>query len=374
MTIQMQQLIADRDAIKNEFKKLRDNGELKAGTEEFGKFLNKLEVANKAIQDQEKLEELEKNNFNVKDASKKPDGFRAMIDVMKGRKLSDEAQELIQGGDHGENYLIPEDVRLKINEMKKQYKSAKMLCNVMSTDGITGGFNFDDSSDDGLVDFDDGDVLDDSVAPSFVRKTFTIGYKGAFIPVSDLLKGNEKANLMQYLDGWFVRRAIKKENTDIFAKFKSSYNSGTPKSLADWKALASSINVDLDPAITGSSEFRIVTNQTGFDMLDKATDDIGRPILQPDPNDATIKRFKGHAITQFSDAQLPNIDSTHAPVIYGDTARALWFIENPSYQFASDGGKGIGFTKAQTLLRVIEGYDVMAAHTDDYIYGSIAVE
>lgn len=370
MTIEMQNLIADRDAIKNEIKKLRDAGTLKAGTEEFESFLNKLEEATKAIDDQERLEKLTAEDVvkgGVVKKSPDVDGFKAVMDVVRGRKVSN---ALVQGGDHGENYLIPEDVNLAINEAKKSRKSAKMLCSVYTTDGITGSFNFDASSEHGLVSFDDGDTLDDTYAPAFTRKSFTISYKGAFIAVSDLLKGNEKANLMAFLQNWFVKRAIKSENKDIFDTAKLSYNSGTPKVLADWKALKSSINTDLDPDIVESEDFMIVTNQSGFNVLDSAVDEDGRPILQPNPTDPTKKMFGGHTIEVFSDGQLPNLTNA-APIIYGETKRALWFIENPGYQFASDGGNGVGFTKAQTLLRVLEGYAVMGAHTGDYIYATL---
>lgn len=372
MTITMQELIADREAIKNEIARLRNAGTLKAGTQEFAEFLDKLDAATRAIDDQERLEKLTANDTETTVVAKKKNGFKAVMNVLRGKKLSNDSETaLIQGGEHGENYLIPEDVRLAINEAKKSRKSAKMLCTVMETDGIAGSFNFDASTDAGLVDFEDGDTLDGSVAPRFERKSFTIKYKGAYIPVSDLLRGNEQANLMAFLRGWFVKRAIKSENADIFATAKECYNDGTPKELADWVELKASINEDLDPAVSESDDFVIVTNQTGFGILDSAVDENGRPILQPNPTEPTKKMLSGHTIEVFSDAQLPNETGGKAPIIYGETKRALWFIENPAYQFASDDGKGIGFTKCQTILRVLEGYAVMGAHTEDYIYATL---
>ena len=366
MTKQMQELLAKRDAILNEM----DN--LEAGTEEFS---NKLTEANNvinAIEQQKQAEELKKSvdkETAVVPVENKLDGFKAIADVLRGR-VTNESKQLIQGGDNHENYLIPEDVQVAINEYKKEWKSAKMLCNVEQSDVVTGKRNFDVAPTDGLVVFADGDTLDDQVAPSFVQKTYTITYKGAFIPVSNLLQGNEKAGLMAYLAGWFVKRAIIKENSDIFAAAKANYASGTPKQLADWKALKSSINKDLDPAYLQMPDFRIVTNQSGFDVLDSALDDNGRPVLQPDPTNPTRRLFMGYPVEVFSDAQLPN-RSTYAPIIYGATKEALWYIENPSYQFASDEGKGLGFTKNQTILRVLEGYTVMGTGAPSYIYGEL---
>lgn len=366
MTKKMQELLAKRDEILNKF------DSLEAGTDEFKANLDEAEKIKDAIKQQEKAEALKKAaDTETADVpvENKIDGFQAIADHLRG-KVTNASQSLIQGGDHGENYLIPEDVSVVINEYKKEWQSAKVLCNVMTTDSIAGSFNFDTAPSQGLVKFDDGDTLDDQVAPQFTKKSWSIGYAGAFIPLSDLLKSNQRANLEQYLREWFARRAIITENADIFGALKSNYNSGTPKSLADWAALKSSINKDLDPAYVKSPNMRVVTNQSGFDVLDDALDDNGRPILQPNPKDPTERLFKGIPVLVFSDAQLPN-RSTYAPVIYGVTNDALWFIENPQYQFATDDGKGLGFTKVQTLLRVLEGYAVFATGAPSYIYGEL---
>jgi len=366
MTKEMQELLAKRDSILNDLETL------KAGTTEFKNKLEEAEGVNNAIEDLKKVEELKKvvDKEGVKKPANKVDGFKAIVDVIKGRKISDEAKQLIIGGDNHENYLIPEDVSVVINEYKKEWKSAKMLCRVMETDVLSGSFNFDVAPDTGLVSFDDGDTLNNEVAPSFQKKSWNIGFKGSFIPVSDLLRDNEKANLMQYLRTWFAKRAIITENTDIFTAAKAGYNSGTPKAVADWKALKASINTDLDPAYTQSTEMRIITNQSGFNFLDAALDENGRPILQPNPANSTGKLFNGFPVEVFSDSQLPT-KNDKAPIIYGDTTEALWMITNPAYQFASDEGKGIGFTKVQTLLRVLEGYAIMPTGAPSYIYGEL---
>ncbi len=59
------------------------------------------------------------------------------------------------------------------------------------------------------------------------------------------------------------------------------------KALKDWKALKSSINVDLDPAVLFGS--CIVTNQTGFDYMDSALDETGRPIFATKPSKSNTK-------------------------------------------------------------------------------------
>lgn len=371
MSHEMQELLAQRDSALNALETLKAAG--KAGTEEFkNKLAEATQIQNacdqlNAVEELQKRVEVENTGaIVVKNTDK--NGFKAIVDYARGIKNAE--TQLVQGGDHNENYLIPEDVRLEINEAKKQWKSARILCTEIETIGITGSFNFDVEPTKGLVSFADGDDIDASVAPQFSRKTFTITYKGAILPVSQLLLGNERVGLMTYLRNWFVKRAVISENTDIFAAAKANYNSGTPKAIADWKALKKSITVDLDPAIAESADFMLVTNQDGFAALDSALDENGRPILQPNPADPTRKMFYGYQVEVFSNAMLPSV-SGKAPVIYGDTKSALYFIYNPDYQFATDGGVGIGFTRNQVLLRVIEGYTVFGADTSGYVYAEL---
>ena len=302
--------------------------------------------------------------------AEKADGFQAIAKMLNGQAMNDAEKALITGdsAQNGENYLVPEDVKLAINELRKTYISAKDIVTVEPTDALTGAVNYEKGAPAGLVDFEDGAAIDESDEPEFVRKSFKIKHKGKLIPISRILIGAEKAGLLGYINRWFIRSAILSENADIFRVLKAGYNSGTPKAIAGWAALKKSINVDLDPSckLTG----HIVTNQSGFAALDEETDENGRPILQPNPANPTEKLFQGLAIKVFPDAQLANIDATHFPVFYGDTKAGATFKDYKVLEFATS--EHYGFNKNQNYMRVIEGYDVMSTDTTAYIYGSFS--
>ena len=299
--------------------------------------------------------------------AKKVDGFKLMVDVIKHKNGNfANAANLVTGGLNGEDYLVPEDVRLAINEQRKQYQSAKDLVTVISTTTLTGSFNYEKGTVGGLVSFTDGDDIDSSTAPEFERKEWKIEHKGKIIPVSNILLGAERASLSEYLNTWFTKNAVISENTDIFAKLKAGYKSGTPMSLANWKALRKATNKDLDPSVWYDGV--IVTNQTGFDYLDSALDQNGRPILAPNPANPAEMRFNGKPVIVFSDTMLPN-NTTKAPVIFGSLKAGCFFIDYQGLDFAAS--SDAGFVKNQTYMRVIEGYAVMEADTSAYIYGEI---
>ena len=210
-------------------------------------------------------------------------------------------------------------------------------------------------------DFDDGNDIPDGTDPTFKAVKFAIALKGMIIPVSNILTAVETAGLIAYLNNWFVKNAIYSENKDIFATRKASKSA---KELASLDALGESLNLDLDPACLVGGV--VVTNQTGWNVMDKAKDANGRPMLQPDPANATRKLFKNLPVHVFSDAQLPN-ESTKAPIFYGDLKAGCYFVEF-AYQFF-DASAHAGFVKNRTLMRVIEGYDVIQADVDAYCYG-----
>ena len=371
MTEKMQELLAKREELLNKVNSLMAEGEM--GSKEATELVTEAAKNEVAISNLEKVESMQKGvPTKTVESNKDSNGFKIVANAIKtGRFVNSLGDPLYTGGLNGESYLLPEDVKLAINVAKKEWLSAKDIVTVESTFALSGSMNYGTDPSTGLVAFNDGSEVDSSVLPSFTQKTFTIAWYGAIVPVSQILTGAEQAGLMQFIDIWFVRRSIITENTKIFATLKSGYNSGTPKALADEAALRKSINTDLDPAYVKSPNMVIVTNQDGFDYLDGLTDDNGQYLLKPDIANATGYTYKGFPVKVFSNSQLPNIDTTKMPFIYGDTKDGVRFIEYKDYFFDTDNGKGVGFTKNQVLLKVIEGFDVVATNSVAYIYGTI---
>ena len=300
----------------------------------------------------------------------KASGFKAIAKMLNKKALNAEEKALItgEGAADGENLLIPEDVKAEINELRKTYKSAKHLVTVETTDALAGSVNYEDGAPAGLVEFADGEAIEEETNPKFKAIRFAIKQFGKLIPVSRILLGAEKAGLMNYLDRWFVKNAIISENAKIFETWKAGYNGGTPKAIAGWKAFKKSINVDLDPSCLVDGV--IVTNQSGFACLDEEEDKDGRPVLQPNPANPTQKLFQGLPVEVFPDAQLANIDATHFPMIYGATKAGATFVEHNALEFMVS--EHFMFNKNQNCIRVLEGFDVMSTDTSAYIYGSFS--
>lgn len=370
MTKKMRELQAKMLELKEQAKGFMTDGEGR-DLDKAEATLDQLDALQKEYDLEARMEAANKAAVPAEDVAPagKVDGFKMIAKLMHRKALDDrEKTALISGvnSENGESYLVPEDVKAEINELRKTYVSAKDIVNVETTDALAGSVNYEDGTPAGLADFDDGDAISEESGIKFVLKKFAIAWKGKLIPVSRILLGAAKASLMSYLNRWFVKNAVITENAKIFDVLKSGYNSGTPKALNGWKALKKSINVDLDPSckINGI----IVTNQSGFAALDEEEDANGRPILQQNPAHPTEKLFQGLPVKVYPDTHLPNIDATHFPVIYGDTKAGATFVEHQNLEFAIS--EHFLFNKNQNCLRVIEGFDVMSTDTSAYIYGS----
>ena len=335
--------------------------------------LNKADELQKEYDLKVRMVEKEKAEVPADEIEKqtKADGFQVIAKMMHKRALNDTEKAALISGEtaaNGESYLVPEDVKAEINELRKTYISAKDIVTVTTTDALAGSVTYEAGEPAGLLDFEDGEAIGEEDGIKFDLRKFAIGWKGKLIPVSRILLGAAKASLMNYLDRWFVKNAIISENTAIFEALKAGYNEGTPKAIAGWKALKKSINKDLDPACLVGGV--IVTNQSGFAALDEEEDKDGRPVLQPNPANPTQKLFQGLPVKVYPDTHLPNIDDTHFPIIYGATKAGATFVEHQGLEFAvSD---HFLFNKNQTCLRVIEGFDVMSTDKTAYIYGSFS--
>ena len=327
-----------------------------------------------ALQDEFNLNERAEKSGKVKaveakvEEPAKVDGFKAMTAVIT-RKGTAGAAGLVSGelDINGANYLIPEDVKVAINELRKTYISAKNLVTVEHTESLSGSVNYEEGAPAGLTNFADGAAIEEEVPPAFKRIPFSIKLFGKMIPISRILLGAEKAGLLGYINRWFVRSAVLTENMSIFGALANGYNGGAAKAVAGWKALKKSITVDLDPSCLLNAV--IVTNQSGFALLDEAEDETGRPILQPNPANPTQKLFQGLPIHVFPDAQLPSTEGKH-PMFYGDLKAGCTFVEHKALEFATS--EHYGFNKNQNYMRVIEGFDVMSTDTSAYIFAEFS--
>lgn len=358
--------IEEKQVIANEYLETKEIEKAEGVISEIEDLQKEYEVAAKLF-NVAKEEVTEEKVAEVKE-EKKADGFVAITKMVTGKRMNDAEKALIIEADpsaedaHGTNYLLPEDVQLTICELRRNYMSAKDLglVNVVPTSAISGSTNFETDDDGLLTDFEDGEAIDEEEGPKFKKVPFAIKFKGKLIYISNIVAGNEKAGLKSYLNKWFVKKAVRTENVDIFNTLKENKKATPIKGLT---ALKIHINKDIDPscAMTGV----IITNQTGFAEMDKQKDKNGRGILEDNPSNKTKKMFQQMPIYVFSDKELKNV-AGKAPMFVGATDAGCDFMDKDKLEFATS--EHYAFNKNQNTLRVIEGYDTVQTDVNAYSY------
>jgi HK97 family phage major capsid protein len=294
--------------------------------------------------------------------------IRAMIKKTLGKGLTEAENALLVGGANGEGYILPVEIITRITKLVRQYKSLSTVLGYMPVSALTGSFpveNFEMVS--ALVDFADGTPIGDISDISFKNVSFSLKEKAGFISLSNTLLGLTDNDLIAYVSEVFARKLVVTQNAMGIATLKAGK---TAKEIADWKALKSAINKDLTEAVKGN--LVIVVNQDGFDELDSALDGYGRPVLQPNPTNATQKLFMGYPVAVFDNALIPTV-ATKAPIFFGDLQDAVKFVGNGMYSFASD--KSVGFLSNVTVARIITYIDCISIDSSDkaYIYGELTI-
>lgn len=290
--------------------------------------------------------------------------LRAILKASMGKAVTEEERALLVSGSNGEGYILPQDVKTKINTLVRQYKSFRDVLGYIPTSALTGSFPVEDfETVSELIDFTDETDGTEANDIKFKNVSFALKEKGALIKLSNTLLSMTDNDLVDYVAQIFAKKAVITENKMAIAALK---NGKTVKAIADWKALKKSINVDLDEAVKYGTV--IVVNQDGFDVLDSALDSTGRPILQSNPAQPTQKLFMGYPVVVYSNALLPTTGTTtkKAPIFYGNLSEAVKFVDNAKYSFATS--EHAGFTSNTTVARVIEYVDVIQVDSSDKIY------
>lgn len=330
--------------------------------------LAEIETTKTAYQIEKAAFQAEKEGIDKNHCEQKSEacGFNIFAKMLNKKSLTEAENALLVNGNNGEGYLVPEDVDLAIREARENYQSLKELVTVYPTQMLSGSGVYDSEDRTELTAFDDGDEIAAASEPTFTQRKWNIGLYGNTFPVSNVLMGAEKAGLMAYINRHFIKKAVRTENKAIITALKKDKTATEISGLSGLKEVINT-KIEDDYLIDGV----ILTNHTGFQMLDNETDAIGRPMLNRDPMNPTQCRYMGLPVVKVSDKLLPNVGEK-SPIFIGSLKAGIVFYDYMNLQFAVS--EHVLFNKNQTALRIIEGFTVEQEFKDAYIYGLLSAD
>lgn len=257
----------------------------------------------------------------------------------------------------GENggYLVPEDVRTAINEYRRSFVSLKDHVDVRSVVVPSGSEVYEKTSQlTGLTNITELGEIQEMNAEVFERITYKVKDFGGILPVSRFLLQDSPENLLAYLGKWFMKKQVVTENKEIIAVLKTL----TKKAITKVDEIKEAFNVTLDPIFLDNT--KVLTNQSGFNILDSLKDKNGNYLLQPVVTDPTKRTLFGKEVIVLSDTHLPNEAANKFPLYVGDLKEAVRVYELNELEIKSTDVGGKSFTRNSYDTRLITRFDVKA--------------
>lgn len=249
----------------------------------------------------------------------------AFVSFLKGNVSIDEkitiqaALSSITDADGG--LLIPKDQETQVIELARDYSSLRDLVNVEPVSTLTGTRVIEVEGEyTPFAEVTEGSKLSDIENGQFKAIAYSCKTYGGILPIPNNLLKDNKGNLLQHVNKWFAKKKVATENK-VIVDVINTFNKTAMTGIDDIKT---AINVTLDPAISVNAI--VVTNQTGFNELDKMKDTDGNYLLQPDPTKPTQKLLKGREVKVYPDKVLAN-DTTKAPILIGNFKKAITLFD-----------------------------------------------
>ena len=404
MNKELQKLLKQINDKKNEVKSLVNDGKLdkaRAAKEELVELQNRFDLLYDLDEDEQEGIEDKVNGGTAKQVggATKPDKkniVKSFVNIVKAGFLHKEASEAdiavynaaitSDTSDKGEGEVgigvtIPEDIRTDIIELRRSSDNLEQYVNVEGVTTKTGTRNIEVDADstpfDNVEEAADFPEMDE---PTFVQVEYKIKKKGGILKMTAELLEDTAANIMAYINKWIAKKTKATRNAMIL-KTLDAMTKGKEVTIENLDSLKDVFNEDLDPAIAAGAV--VITNQSGFNYLDKLKDKDGNYILQKDPTQQTKGKllFGEYPIIKLSKKTLASekimnsdghtIDGYKHPVYCGDLKEAITlFDRNVLTIDLNDKGTGL-WDKDLTGLKVRDRFDVQPVDKAAVIKGQI---
>lgn len=368
-----QEMKAKLETLKNECQTFLNDGKVsdaKAKMAEIDELKDGI-VIQERLEAEEK-EDLENSTAGKANYQRAKDSVKEFADAFRhGFKNT----AMTSGSDPDGGYTIPEDISTQVKQYRDMFFdfSAYVTSENVSTNkgqrtyqkkGTVSGFSA----------LDELGTISELETPKFERIVYSIKNYGGFIPISNLLKSDSDANIVNVIMRWFGRNSAVTRNNLILEIVKAK----SQTAIADLKALKKVLNVTLGQIYKPTST--IFVNDDGLNYLDTLEDSNGRPLLNPDPTAPSNLRLRVGAnvvpIVTVPNQFLPTAENK-APIIIGDLKEAITLFDRQSLSImqsdTASAGSYNAFEQNCTLIRGIEREDVVQVDSNAFVYGGIDI-
>lgn len=285
--------------------------------------------------------------------------------------LEDDLEKRAMSGLTGEDggLVIPQDIQTRINELARSFDALEQYVTVEPVRTRSGSRVLEKNSEMiPFVEITEMGEIPETDNPKFSNVQYAVKDRAGILPLSRSLLQDSDQNILKYVINWLGKKSKVTRNVLILNVIEKLTKQAI-KSLDDIKDV---LNVKLDPAISPNAI--LLTNQDGFNYLDKLKDKDGKYILQSDPTQKNKKLFAGtNPVVVVSNRFLKTKGTTNkkAPLIIGDLKEAVVLFKREDMELASTDVGGKAFTRNTLDLRAIQRDDVQMWDNEAAVYGEI---
>lgn len=300
----------------------------------------------------------------TKKSMKKEDA--AIMDMMTEADADEDG--ISDGG-----FTVPQDIQTDIIELRRSDNELQQFVNVEPVQTLSGSRVIEvDAEHTPWDDVDEGAEFGEEETPEFRQIKYKVKKKGGILKTTRELLQDTAVNILAYLNKWIAKKSRATRNAAILAKLKE-ITAGKEVVLATFDDFKDVFNVKLDSSIAASSI--VLTNQSGFNFLDKLKDKDGNYIIQPDVTDKSkCLLFGVYPIHVVSNKTLKNtVTETEMkyPVFMGDLKEAITLFDREKITVELSTEAGDLWAKDLTGIKVRDRFDVQAVDESAVIAGVI---
>lgn len=386
MSKEMRELLNKINAKKAEIKALVADGKIEdaaSAKEELKKLQASFNILADLEDDEAQQAQQQAAEGNAQTAGNEKNGLAKQIKAFtnaikaawKKTEVTPEDRETLnamsEGSDEDGGLTVPKDIKTQIKELRRSEDALENLVNVERVTTKSGTRVIEREADQTPFDnVEEAAEFPEVSTPQFDSIDYKVKKKGGILKVTQELLSDTAENIMGYLKKWIAKKSKATRNFMIIAKIKEIC-AGLEVPVTGLDSLKDIFNVMLDPAIALGSV--VVTNQSGFNFLDKLKDEKGNYILQKDPTQATKRLLFGeYPVIRLSNKTLQNVNGK-APIICGDLKEAITIFDRETLTIDISNLAAGMWEKDQTGIKVRERLDIQTVDADAVVMGLATV-
>lgn len=386
MSKEMRELLNKINAKKAEIKALVADGKIEdaaSAKEELKKLQASFNILADLEDDEAQQAQQQAAEGNAQTAGNEKNGLAKQIKAFtnaikaawKKTEVTPEDREILnamsEGSDEDGGLTVPKDIKTQIKELRRSEDALENLVNVERVTTKSGTRVIEREADQTPFDnVEETAEFPEVSTPQFDSIDYKVKKKGGILKVTQELLSDTAENIMGYLKKWIAKKSKATRNFMIIAKIKEIC-AGLEVPVTGLDSLKDIFNVMLDPAIALGSV--VVTNQSGFNFLDKLKDEKGNYILQKDPTQATKRLLFGeYPVIRLSNKTLQNVNGK-APIICGDLKEAITIFDRETLTIDISNLAAGMWEKDQTGIKVRERLDIQTVDADAVVMGLATV-